>query len=110
MLWEQAIARDLIVDSGGDFIPEFNVAGLLRGDLKSRYDAYAIGRQWGWLSVNEVRALENLNPIEGGEAYMVPLNMSPADRRRPEEIPKNPSNGDARSPTEFTQEQNIASS
>lgn len=95
VLWEQAIARDLIVDSEGDFIPEFNVAGILRGDLKSRYDAYAIGRQWGWLSVNEVRALENLNPIEGGEAYMVPLNMSPADRRAPTEAPKK-GNGDAR--------------
>ncbi len=76
--WEQALARDLLKDSEQDthFI-EFNVAGLLRGDIKARYDAYTKGRQWGWLSANDVRRLENLNPIEGGGAYLTPLNMAP---------------------------------
>jgi HK97 family phage portal protein len=55
-----------------------NLEGLLRGDIKARYDAYAIGRQWGWLSVDDVRALEDLNPIDGGDVYLQPMNMVPA--------------------------------
>ncbi len=74
---EQSIAKFLILNSRRFFF-EFNVAGLLRGDLKSRYEAYAQGRQWGWLSVNEIRKLENMNPVAGGDAYLQPLNMVPA--------------------------------
>ena len=75
--WEQAIRRDLILDPD-QFIAEFNVAGLLRGDLKTRFDAYAQARQWGWLSVNEIRKLENMNPIADGDTHLQPLNMVPA--------------------------------
>ncbi len=59
---------------------EFNVLGLLRGDTKARFEAYAIGRNWGWLSVDDVRSLENLNPLPDGqgETYLTPLNMSNA--------------------------------
>lgn len=75
--WEQAIHRDLII--GKDvFFAEHNVGGLLRGDLKSRYEAYAIGRNWGWLSVDDIRRLENMNPIPNGDVYLQPLNMVPA--------------------------------
>lgn len=74
--WQQAISRDLILAPDKYFV-EFLVDALLRGDLKSRYDAYAIGRQWGWLSRNDVRRTENMNPIEGGDDYLSPLNMSP---------------------------------
>ena len=80
VLWEQRVGHDLIIPSAalpGDFFFEFNLAGLLRGDLKSRYEAYHIGRQGGWLSVNEIRKLENMNPIEGGDAFLEPLNMTP---------------------------------
>lgn len=55
---------------------EFLVDGLLRGDAKSRFERYQIGLQNGIYSANEVRALENMNPRDGGDAYMVPLNMS----------------------------------
>jgi HK97 family phage portal protein len=55
-----------------------NLEGLLRGDIKARYDAYAVGRQWGWLSVDDIRALEDLNPIADGDIYLQPLNMVPA--------------------------------
>lgn len=75
--WEQAISRDLIIASDYYFA-EHNVAGLLRGDVKARYEAYRIGREWGWLSANDVRALENMNPIDSGDAYLQPLNMGPA--------------------------------
>jgi HK97 family phage portal protein len=56
---------------------EHLVEGLLRGDLKSRYEAYAIGRNWGWLSADDCRELENMNPLPDGkgEIYLQPLNM-----------------------------------
>ncbi len=74
--WESAMRRDLLLPSERkDYFIEFNVAGLIRGDMKSRYDAYAIARQWGWLSVNDIRRLENLPPVEGGNVYLTPLNM-----------------------------------
>ncbi|WP_158291650.1 phage portal protein [Marinicauda algicola] len=77
-LWEQAISRDLIVGDQTYFV-EFNVSGLLRGDIKSRFEAYTQGIQNGWLSPNDVRRLENLNPIPGGDQYWRPLNMAPLD-------------------------------
>ena len=58
--------------------PEFLVAGPLRGDLKTRFEAYAIARHWGWMSVNDIRELENQPEIEGGDEYLVPMNMVPA--------------------------------
>ena len=56
---------------------EVLVDGLMRGNMASRYAAYAIGRQWGWLSGNDVREKENMNPIDAaeGDQYMIPLNM-----------------------------------
>ena len=69
--------RDLLLPSErSDLYIEFNVSGLLRGDQKSRYEAYAIGRNWGWLSANDVRRLENMPPIAGGDRYLAPLNMA----------------------------------
>ena len=75
--WEEAASRDLITDTDTYYV-EFLADSILRGDLKSRSEAYAIARQWGWLSVNEIRQLENRNPIEGGDEYMTPLNMGDA--------------------------------
>jgi HK97 family phage portal protein len=75
--WEQAIRRDLLTSRA--FFAEHNVAGLLRGDLKARYSAYALGRQWGWLSVNDIRRLENMPSLGAeGDVYLEPLNMHPA--------------------------------
>ena len=56
---------------------EHLVDGLLRGDLKTRYEAYSIGRMNGWLSADDIRALENMNPLPDGQgkAYWMPLNM-----------------------------------
>jgi HK97 family phage portal protein len=75
--WEQAIARALLT-APRKYFAEFNLDALTRGDLKSRYDAYAIGRNWGWLSANDIRALENMNAIDGGDTYLQPLNMQRA--------------------------------
>jgi HK97 family phage portal protein len=80
--WEQEINRKLISRAERKIqYVEHLVEGVLRGDLASRYAAYAIGRQWGWLSPNDVREKENLNPLPvGGDIYLVPTNMAPADR------------------------------
>ncbi|MBA1321198.1 phage portal protein [Pseudomonas plecoglossicida] len=74
---EQAMMRDfLLPGERRDYFIEFNLSGLLRGDQKSRYDAYAIGRQWGWLSINDIRRLENMPPVANGDSYLQPLNMT----------------------------------
>jgi HK97 family phage portal protein len=53
---------------------EHNADALLRGDTRERFEAYRIGREWGWLSVNEIRQRENLNAVSGGDAYLQPMN------------------------------------
>lgn len=58
---------------------KLNLKGLLRGDNESRTNGYVKGTTNGWLSINDVRALEDLNPIgPEGDVYRVPLNMAPA--------------------------------
>uniref|UniRef100_A0AAU2AFR1 Phage portal protein n=1 Tax=Streptomyces sp. NBC_00093 TaxID=2975649 RepID=A0AAU2AFR1_9ACTN len=77
--WEQAVLTQLLLpEERARYFPEHLVDALLRGNTAARYAAYAVGRQWGWLSANDVREKENLNPVEGGDAYLVPLNMVPA--------------------------------
>jgi HK97 family phage portal protein len=53
---------------------EFQLNNLLRGDAKTRAELYASGRQNGWFSINDIRKLENLNPVENGDTYLQPLN------------------------------------
>ena len=78
---EQAINKTLIPENEkGRYYAQFNIDGLMRGDYKSRMEGYAIARQNGWMSANDIRALENLNPIseeEGGNAFLVNGNMIP---------------------------------
>jgi hypothetical protein len=52
---------------------KFNIDGLLRGDFNSRISAYATGLQSGFMSINDVRRLEDLSPAVGGDEYRVPL-------------------------------------
>ncbi|MCL2509181.1 MAG: phage portal protein [Oscillospiraceae bacterium] len=77
--WEQSLQQSLLLPSEkADFFIRFNVDGLLRGDYQSRMQGYATGRQNGWLSANDIRALESMNRIpedEGGDAYLVNGNM-----------------------------------
>lgn len=74
--WEQALERDVIYDPAQ--CVRFMMQGLVRGDMGSRYKSYAIGRQWGWLSANDVRRLEDQDPIPDGDIYLTPMNMVPA--------------------------------
>jgi HK97 family phage portal protein len=80
--FEQEITRKLIspLERKLQFV-EFLVDGLLRGDTATRYAAYQVGRNGGWFSANDIRRLENLDPIgDEGDVYLVPSNMVPADR------------------------------
>ena len=76
---EQAIVRSLFsADEKTQYFVKFNVDGLLRGDYQSRMNGYAIGRQNGWMSANDIRKLENLDRIpaeEGGDLYLINGNM-----------------------------------
>lgn len=79
--FEQAVTRDLIEETlQEELFAEFLVDALLRGDIGARYKAYATGRQWGWLSPNDILRKENMNPIpdeKGGNEYLKPVNMIP---------------------------------
>lgn len=65
---------------------EILFAGLLRGDVKSRYEAYNIGRNAGFLCVDDIRGWENLNPLPdgNGQIFLEPLNMKPAGEPEPD--------------------------
>ena len=79
--WEQSIQRALLShDEKAVYFVKFNVEGLLRGDYQSRMNGYAIGRQNGWMSANDIRELENLDRIpaeDGGDLYLINGNMLP---------------------------------
>ena len=79
--WEQSIMRALLSpEEKTQYFVKFNVEGLLRGDYQSRMNGYAIGRQNGWMSANDIRELENLDRIpaeEGGDLYLINGNMLP---------------------------------
>lgn len=72
--WEAEFNRKLFPGQEDYFI-RMNMDGLLRGDISSRYSSYATARQWGWMSVNDIRKYESLDPIDGGDVYLQPLNM-----------------------------------
>jgi HK97 family phage portal protein len=78
---EQACGLKLLTpNERKKFYCEHIVDNLLRGDIKTRYESYQIARQNGWLSANDIRKMENMNPIadeEGGNAYMVNTAMQP---------------------------------
>lgn len=79
--WEQALTKTLLAEreKPSAFV-KFNVEGLLRGDYVSRMNGYAVARQNGWMSANDIRALENLDRIavaDGGDLYLVNSNMLP---------------------------------
>jgi HK97 family phage portal protein len=83
--WEQGITRSLFSeDEKPSLFVKFNVDGLLRGDYASRMTGYATARQNGWISANDIRELEDMDPIpaeEGGDLLLVNGNMLPLKDR-----------------------------
>lgn len=74
---EQRINVGLIrYSKQGTYYAKFNVGALLRGDMKSRFDAYATAINWGMYSPNDCLELEDRNPRPGGDVYLTPMNMT----------------------------------
>lgn len=82
--WEQAMTKILLTpEEKKKYTIKFNVDGLLRGDYQSRMNGYAIARQNGWMSANDIRRLEEMDPIPeeaGGDLYLVNGNMLPLEK------------------------------
>jgi HK97 family phage portal protein len=79
--WEQAISHKLLLPQDrGTYFAEFLTAALLRGDTMSRYSAYASAINAGWVTRNEVRVMENMNPDDPAlDQFLVPMNMADAN-------------------------------
>jgi hypothetical protein len=107
--WEAAISRDLIVDDE-IYFAEHNVNGLLRGDHASRAQFYVSALQNGWMSVNEIREAENLNPLgPEGDKHFIQLNMTTLeqageqhDAPASQDMPAEPMDGTPEDNTEDT--------
>lgn len=73
--WEQEIDMKLLKENERDmYYSRFSLEGLMRADIKTRYESYKVAIQNGIKSINEVRALEDLNPIDGGDKHYVQGN------------------------------------
>jgi hypothetical protein len=70
---EEAFGRLLRPLNPAAFL-RFNMEGLLRGDIQSRYAAYSQGVQAGFLSINDIHRIEDMRPVDGGDVYRVPLS------------------------------------
>lgn len=90
--WEKALMRTLFTPEERQvYTIEFLADAILRGDTQSRYNAYSVARQWGWMNVDEIRERENMNPLpeDKGKIYLQPMNMiEPGEE--PEEEPQEP--------------------
>jgi hypothetical protein len=83
---ESSIARDLL-EGDDEYFAEFDTRGVLRADAAGRSSYYNTMWNLGVLSVNEIRSLENLNPVESGDTRFVQLNMTTLDKAAAEPEP-----------------------
>jgi HK97 family phage portal protein len=86
---EQGVDKTLVPEPNVTW--RFNLNAFERGDVKTRYDSYAVGRQWGWLSANDILTSEDMNTFEGGDTRLTPLNMvatEPGEQTPPPPPPK----------------------
>jgi len=82
--WEKVLNSKLFTGADKErFYIKFELGGLLRGDTKSRYEAYSLGLQQGFLNVDEVREKEDMNPLPDGkgQVYRFPLNLGEAEKQ-----------------------------
>lgn len=81
VMWEEAIGYDCIPSSEPTLYARFNRAGLAKGDIKTRWDAHVKSLQWGVCSPNEIRAIEDMNPRDGGDVFYDPPNTAGQSNR-----------------------------
>lgn len=109
--WEQGLSQQLLTEEEmKTHYIGFVLEGLLRGDTLSRYQAYAAGRQWGWLCADDIREREDMNflPDGQGQIFVTPMNMDPATltlfkQNHPEQVlapPAPPSQNEPAKPAE----------
>ena len=79
-LQQSMMSRVLTESQRGKYTIEFNLDALLRGDIQARYNAYATAVQNGFKTRNEVRQLENDEPIEGADVLTAQTNLAPLDK------------------------------
>lgn len=98
--WEREIWRKLIPRADQDAVfAEFTVEGLMRGDAPARYDGYQKAILTGWMNRNEARALENMNPEDGLDDFLEPMNMETVgEEPEPDDGTSNPAEGPVGSP------------
>jgi HK97 family phage portal protein len=79
--WEQSLNMSLLTEAEQEeYFFKFSLDALARGDMLARFQAAAIARNWGWLNVDEIRELEDMDPLPdgAGKIYLQPLNMQEA--------------------------------
>lgn len=99
--WERALLKALFTEEERkEYAIEFLVDAIVRGDIQTRFSAYATARQWGWLNVDEIREKENMNPLpdDKGKTYLEPMNMNEAGKKPEETLQK-----DAKTPEKGTE-------
>ena len=111
---EQEYTRKLLkpgeIERGLRF--KFNVSALIRGDIKTRSEVYAKAVQFGWMTRNEVRALEDQNPLDGLDDPLIPMNLKninepePEPQPEPEPEPEEPTDDDTETDTDDDAEGN----
>lgn len=80
--WDQECNRTLLTKAErAEYFTEHDLNGLLRGDYAARTAGYNSGITTGWMTRNEARGFENMNPIEGLDEPLVQLNMTPDQQR-----------------------------
>lgn len=76
-MWEEGVTTDCIAERDwAELYARFNRNALVRGDIKTRWETYGKAAQFGLMSPNEIRALEDMNPRDGGDIYYDPPNMA----------------------------------
>lgn len=89
--WEQEVSRKLLLpNERRTYFVEHLMDAYLRGDTESRFRVYVAGLNNGIFSINEVREMENKNPVEGGDKYMRPANLKDITEETPEPEPMSP--------------------
>jgi HK97 family phage portal protein len=103
--WEASVGSELLLD-GDDLEVEFDFANLMRGDAASRSAYYQSGIQNGWLTRNEARVSENLNPLDGLDEPLRPLNMVEEGDAEEVEPETNPADSESESLTPIEEDLN----
>lgn len=80
--FEQAMQKQLLTpaDRARGLKIRFDLRGLMRGDSKARAEFYQMALQNGWMTINEVRALEGLPPVEGGDVIRLQMQNVPINQ------------------------------